>query len=499
MPWDFAPELDWRSGIPSFGTDSDGLRREAERVAKLLKNRSNARYLYLPAPIPPVMSTPAQTVALHKSITNRARSLGAELLAEPAFSIESYLMSGCPIGGQFLGLVAETIIDRALSPGTPTDHEPAQESAATDDEAALENDKPKTEACKVLVTDLDNVLWAGGIAEEGLAGIKFAPESGGYKHFLYQTLLRKLKQEGTILAAVSRNDLGAVLPAFDAGRMALGETDFVAIVASYHAKSAQIRQLVSELNLSLSACVFVDDNTIELEEVKSQLPEVSCIRFPDRDGDLPEFFDRIVAHFPKATLTAEDSDRTELYRRRLTTLVPSDAQGADLTSYLQSLQMELQIHDRSRGDRARAVQLINKTNQFNSNGQRLSDEEVGEILDRGGHLYTASLTDRSGSHGEILACLLESDGTVRSIVMSCRVFQRHVEYAFVGWLAMHQPVSRFVFKATERNEPFCQFLKDRAFAEAENGLVAFDAAAFARCHQSDLELMAVTAQTRAPN
>jgi FkbH-like protein len=484
LPWDFVPELDWRSGLPSLSPDADGLRQGAQNIAQLLRNRPNARYLYLSAPIPPVMTTLGQTEMLRQSTANCARSLGAELLPESAFSMETYLMSGCPVGGKSVGDVAERVIAQAVSPPA----RPADMIAAGSAEETIQH-----EACKVLVTDLDNVMWSGGIAEEGIGGIKCQPEGTGYKHFLYQTLLKKLKHQGILLAVVSRNDRDAVLPAFSGGAMTVGEDDFVAIVATYHAKSAQIRELAAQLNLGLSSFVFVDDNQVELEEVRRQLPEVNCVRFPERETDLPAFFEQIVRLFPKASLTAEDRDRTEMYRRRLSTLVPSDVEGADLTSYLRGLQMELQIHDRSRGERSRAVQLIHKTNQFNLNGKRLGDDEVAAILAAGGRLYTATLKDRSGSHGEILACLLAADGTVRSLVMSCRVFQRRVEFAFIAWLAAREPLSRFDFKATERNEPLRQFLKNPAFGNPQDGIVNFDASRFAREHAADLELMSVTA------
>ena len=486
LPWDFAPELDWRSGLPHISPDSDVLRHGAHRMNELLSKRPDARYLYLAAPLPPVMATLGQTEMLRQWTNNCAHSLGAEFLPESAFSLETYLTSGCPFGGKSLGTVAERIVAHAVS--APNEH---HDGSIAEVDMALE--ETSCEACKGLITDLDNVMWSGGIAEEGIAGIKCQPEGAGYKHFLYQTLLKKLKEQGVLLAVVSRNDPDAVLPAFHSGSLVLGEDDFVAVVATYHAKSAQIRQLALQLNLGLNSVVFVDDNPVELEEVRSQLPDVNCVRFPARESDLPPFFEQIVRFFPKPVLTAEDRDRTELYRRRLTTLVPSDVQGADLANYLRSLQMELQIHDRSRGERSRAVQLIHKTNQFNLNGHRLGDDEVGAMLAAGGRLYTATLTDRSGTHGEILACLLAPGGAVRSLVMSCRVFQRRVEFAFLAWLAAREAVSRFDFKATERNEPFRQFLKDTAFGPTEDGAIGFDAPQFVREHAADLDLISITA------
>jgi FkbH-like protein len=275
--------------------------------------------------------------------------------------------------------------------------------------------------------------------------------------------------------------------------MALREDDFVAIIASYHAKSAQIAALAQQLNLGLDAFVYVDDNPVELAEIGSALPQVTTLAFPDREEGLPEFLLRLSALFARETVTPEDRERTELYRRRAYGIAPSTAQGADLTQFLAGLEMQLVLHDRSQGDRTRAVQLINKTNQFNANGRRWTDEEVAALLTRGGRLFTASLQDRTGSHGEILACLIGPDHTMEALVMSCRVFQRRVEYGFLLALGAREVWPTAVrFTPTERNEPFRQFLADPAFDHGSNDIRPFDGRDFARRHQDTLRLFEVT-------
>src|SRR5581483_11119040 len=134
-------------------------------------------------------------------------------------------------------------------------------------------------------------------------------------------------------------------------------------------------------------------------------------------------------------VTEEDARRTEMYRTRLESAAPSTAQGADLTDFLTSLQMSLTIRERALGEHARCLQLINKTNQFNFNGRRFSEAELEATLQAGGHLIGATLDDRNGTHGEVIACLIDAEGTIEAFVMSCRVFQRRAEFAFVCWLA----------------------------------------------------------------
>jgi FkbH-like protein len=468
LPWDLAPETDWRSGLPASEVNFDELRQRAEVTARLLRERRGARLLYVPAAIPPIFPDNRANDELAGYLVGLAASSGARVLGRGTFSLNSYLVSGCPVGGAFLGDVAEAVIQQAC------------------DVAG--------ESCKVLLTDLDNCMWSGVIAEDGLAGIHFGPEGQGYRHFIYQTLLAKLKREGVLLGAVSRNDPEVGTEPLRKGKMTLSESDFVCVVCSYDSKSAQIADIAKRLNLGLNSFVFVDDNPVEVAEVSTRLPEVHCLQFPSQDEGLVQLFDGLSKLFTRSTVTGEDRERTEMYRRELESMAPAEMQGADITEFLRGLEMTLTLHDRSDSGRERAVQLINKTNQFNLNGRRMTDQEVTLALNTGARLYTATLNDRNGTHGEILACLISPAGIITSFVMSCRVFQRRVEYAFLTWLATQpQAPSGLAFLSTSRNEPIRRFLTDPAFDPAGD-LVRFDAGRFAADHSNDLALFTLQGQ-----
>lgn len=466
LPWDFIPEADWRSGVPSTRSDSRALIATAEQRAELLRVRPNARFLYLPAPIPPLSGHPSADTVTTLALDRIAAELGAHRVPAEAFSLGAYFGSGCPVGGAWLGKVADI--------------------------AVAELCRPKADVSKVLVTDLDGVMWAGLAADDGVDGVKFGPEGRGYRHFAYQTLLARLRGEGTVLAAVSRNDPEVASEPIRSGRMVLGEEDFVAIMASYHPKSGQIRELGRQLNLALNSFVFVDDNPVELSEVTQQLPDVHCIEFPQTDEGVPALLSELSAMFSRQELTAEDRQRTELYRRRLEGIAPVEAVGADLTAFLAGLEMRLTVHHRDKSDHTRAVQLINKTNQFNLNGRRWTEEEIAEILDKDGRLLGGSLSDRSGSHGEILALLMSEAGVVEAFVMSCRVFQRRVEHAFLCAIYDAGIVPCAMrFAGTPKNGPFQEFAKDPVFGALGDGLVSFDAAEFANGHRDVVKLFRI--------
>jgi len=82
---------------------------------------------------------------------------------------------------------------------------------------------------------------------------------------------------------------------------------------------------------------------------------------------------------------------------------------------------------------------------------------------------------------------------MQSFVMSCRVFQRRVEYAFLAWLAAKpSPPTAVQWASTPRNAPFQRFLDDVAGPLNGNGLVRLDAAAVAARHARDLALFVVS-------
>ena len=469
FPWDLAPSLDWRTGIPDVPRSVDDTLVEAESALTRLGARPAAVIHYCPAPLPPIARTIAETEAISAHLFAAAIRIGAKPLDASLFDLPTYLSTGCPFSGTTTGDAAHALA-RAFG-------------------------SPATAAKKLLVTDFDNVLWHGVIGEDGIDGIKSTPDGIGFKHFIYQTLLIKLRKSGILVAGVTRNDEDLALAPFRNGSMRLAQDDLVGIIASYKPKSSQIRQLTEQLNLGLDSVVFVDDNPVELAEAAQALPSVTCVRFPEREDGLARLLDDLTSLFPIRSVTAEDRERTEMYRRRLASMPPSEAEGADLRAFLRDLEMRLVIHDRSTGDRTRAIQLINKTNQFNLNGRLVTDEEVGGTLASGGKLYTATLSDRHGTHGEILACLIGPTGAVESYVMSCRVFQRRVEHAFTTWLVKigHAPTA-FAHVATERNEPIRQYLEGPGFVSDGNGTVSFDAAAFVAEHGDALELFALSVE-----
>ena len=471
FPWDLIPECDWRSGIANQCSAIKILLKQAEEILKRISKRKQGQLIYIATPIPPLYSKRKKNNELAISLQSLSIKHGALVVqGDGLFSLSSYLASGSPFGGNSVDIIAEQIIDLLLLPPSGSG--------------------------KVLVTDLDETLWSGLVGEDGPENISAFPEGKGFPHFIYQSMLKQLKSNGALLAVASRNDIEIARQPLVNGNMTLKLSDFVVFKAGYGSKANYISEMALELNLNLNSFVFVDDNPIELAEVNLLLPSVTCLAFGKNERDLSKLLNQLSFIFERDEISEEDIKRTELYQRRMESIPLKTIETKEQLKYfLKGLCMVLTIKDRKKEDSQRALQLINKTNQFNLNGNRLEKAQLDFFLDNGGRLLTASLEDRTGSHGEILVCLVNKKNLVISLVMSCRVFQRRIEYAFICWLANKYPDLTFDFKSTDRNEPIRNFVADSAYIQTSNYL-SFDNQVFLSKYNFDMLLFTVKDETQ---
>lgn len=284
---------------------------------------------------------------------------------------------------------------------------------------------------KVLVLDLDNTLWGGVVADDGLEGIEIgdtSPRGEAFKAF--QKYIITLKQRGVLLAVCSKNGYAIAAEVFEKHpEMVLRMDDIVSFKANWEPKSENIRQMAQELNLGLDSFVFVDDNPAEIEIVRQFAPEVATILLgPDPSGYVAQLQD--CRMFEPRNITAEDAARTGQYQSevRRKTL---EASVTDMDSYLESLAMEAMISSFVAVDVPRLSQLINKSNQFNLTTRRRSEADLLALMQDSDYTgFSVRLKDRFGDHGLISIVIGQKSGTTLKIdtwLMSCRVLKRQVE------------------------------------------------------------------------
>ena len=328
---------------------------------------------------------------------------------------------------------------------------------------------------KCLVLDLDNTLWGGVIGEDGLGGIQLGPTKEGAIYQNFQRRILELKQQGVLLAVVSKNNIDDALSAIrQHPDMLLREEDFVAIKANWDPKPVNIEYLGTELNLGLDSFVFIDDNPVEREAVKIVLPAVTVPDFPTDPVQLESFM-RSVARdfFPTLRLTQEDLKKSEQYR--VERLREEEKQKfTNLDEYLDSLDMRLSIREVGEEDIPRAAQLTQKTNQFNLTTRRYTEADMRSMsLSPEWHLWMGELEDRFGKYGKVILCLAQIEGEramLDTFLMSCRVMGRGVESAFLEQALARVGVTKVEaeYRITPKNSMVAEFWPQYGYRKEEN-------------------------------
>lgn len=289
---------------------------------------------------------------------------------------------------------------------------------------------------KCLVCDLDNTLWAGVIGDDGIKGIDLSEGSPqGEAHRSLQSYIKRLGEQGTILAVDSKNDREIALEGLKHPDTVLGVEEFASIQANWECKDLNIRQIALELNIAEDSLVFLDDSPVERKLIQQRVPDVAIVPF-DKVEDAPRIMDRS-GYFALTELSEDDLNRNTMYqanakRRELEGTVE------DYETYLSALDMRATIGSFKPINIARITQLINKTNQFNVTTVRVSQEAVeGWMCSPDVVTLCADLSDCFGNNGIVSALVGSVVSDVLTIdlwVMSCRVFRRGLEDAMMDSL-----------------------------------------------------------------
>jgi len=304
---------------------------------------------------------------------------------------------------------------------------------------------------KVILVDFDNTLWKGVMADEAVTHDLRA-----------QNLLRLLKEDGMLLVALSKNSPANIRWT----EMALGPTDFVLTKINWNPKAQSIIEAAKELNLGLDAFVLIDDNPVERELVRSQLPMVQLL---DSLDPFTWRSLRRLLRFPNTQKTGEAHRRTEMYREQADRTHALHS-GTDFDALMGSLGLVAQFGPMTDKDLNRVEELFQRTNQFNTTTIRYSKAQLQAMRRDGRYgIYVGELADKFGDLGIVGVVVIErreADRVFESVVMSCRAMGFQFERVLLR-LAMdvEEGVERFIgrFIPTDRNAPASTLFLDHGF------------------------------------
>ncbi len=319
---------------------------------------------------------------------------------------------------------------------------------------------------KCLVLDLDNTLWGGIVGEDGPEGIQLSMQAPGNSFIAFQQAILDHYDRGIILAINSRNnpeDAWKVIRTHP--NQILKEHHFAAARINWNDKASNIRELAEELNIGLDSMVFLDDDPTNRALVRSLVPEVEVPELPANPREYARFLHGL-PYFEAKVITDEDKMRGNLY---VTERLRKEAEKAhpNKEEFLKSLGLQLFLYKDRADCVPRLSQLTEKTNQFNTLKQPFSEDEIAAFMTSSGHhVYHGRLQDMFGDYGVIIFALVEKNDKVwniRSLLMSCRVFDRGVETALLSHVleeAKKEGVEEITveYQETEKNPPAKTFI-----------------------------------------
>lgn len=311
----------------------------------------------------------------------------------------------------------------------------------------------QTDSVKMVVVDLDDTLWNGTVGEVNDPSLLSNQE--GWPIGFWEALL-VLKRRGIILSIISKNSEEIVRKAWSSiVNNNLKLDDFAVIKINFEYKSKNMKEILEKTNILPRNVVYIDDNPVQRLEISNLYPEIRTL------GGTPNIWRHILLWASETqvqNITGESENRSEMIKAQL---VREEERGI-LTpdEFLLGLDLRLSLFpvgSTSHSRFSRVLELVNKTNQFNTTGIRWREEDILAGLSNGLKIFAFDVTDKFTNYGLVGVFFVE-DNTITQFVMSCRVLGLGIERAGVLKvidLMRGQGASEIcaILKETERNQP----------------------------------------------
>jgi FkbH-like protein len=323
---------------------------------------------------------------------------------------------------------------------------------------------------KAIIFDCDNTLWKGVVAEDGFENIKLSSSDrvGAIFSEIQGLALSLKKNHGVILGLCSKNNLADVDKVLDEHPdMLIRNKDLVIKKINWNDKVSSLKEISHELNIGLDSIVFVDDSDFETELIKKSLPEITVLKVPSKVYEYPSMLRDNLGLFFSVSQSDEDQNKTQLYKQQAMRASEEKKIG-NIDDYLSSLGLTLKVYIDDASRISRIAQISQKTNQFNLTTIRYTELEVTKLVsDDSVKVVSIGVSDKFGDNGITGLCVLKFDrnkkvAKIDTLLMSCRVLGRNIEYAFmdvIADLAIKENVMKIyaTYMKTAKNEQVCDF------------------------------------------
>lgn len=285
---------------------------------------------------------------------------------------------------------------------------------------------------KLVIWDLDETFWDGTLSEGPIQAISENIER-----------VKDLCHRGVMNSICSKND-------FDIAKAELEKLQvwdyFVFPSIMWGPKGEQVRQIIERMKLRAVNVLVVDDNALNLEEIKYYNADINVL-------DPVDWAEVETADWGKEDRVLKRLNNYRLLESKLdaaTTFV------GDNESFLRksNIRCHLSVLDLVNDDLDRVVEVLNRTNQLNFTKRRFRSgvAQLLHDLRRSQSVgYVVHVVDDYGDYGLCGFVSVSGNGTVDDFAFSCRLLDMGVERAILQYLGE---------KHDELNVPFQSELPD---------------------------------------
>jgi FkbH-like protein len=277
----------------------------------------------------------------------------------------------------------------------------------------------KQKETKCVVWDLDETIWDGILLE--MDAVKLKP---GIKE-----IIRTLDSRGILHSIASKNDYDDAMCKLR--KFGLDEF-FLYPEINWNAKSVSIASIRENLNIHPETIMFVDDNPLERDEVRSEHPDVLCV-------DASQY-DSLLTHpcLNPRFITADSKRRRLMYLEDIVRKENENEYQGPKKEFIASLNIHFIISQAKEEDLQRAEELTIRTNQLNATGRTYSYNDLKTFISSDKHrLLICEMKDKYGAYGKIGLALIEIMPDcyhLRLFLMSCRVMSLGVGSLLLSYI-----------------------------------------------------------------
>lgn len=259
---------------------------------------------------------------------------------------------------------------------------------------------------KLVIWDLDDTFWSGTLSEGGSTLINKNVE-----------LAQKLLDKGIMNSICSKNTFEDVKNELD--KYQLWDL-FVFPSIDWTAKAPRIQHMIKTMGLRPTNVLFIDDNTMNLNEVSFFLPEIMTLNAKD--------IDFLINNIDK--INKEDKAHNRLNQYRVLEKKNEEREKIGTAEeFLKQSDIRVKVNYNCLSEIDRIEELIGRTNQLNFTKLRSTKEEILSTLNNPNFSCgTISVKDKYGDYGIVgFFALNKQTNTLLHFLFSCRTIGMGIE------------------------------------------------------------------------